>query len=98
MAPSLAARPDALAAKTSRGETERRAPAIGEQRLREDRALFERPKTLKNLPANTRTALGSGHDIGLPERGRSTAPRVRDQFGGRPTACAQGRRGCCTGS
>ena len=58
MAPSLAARPDALAAKTSRGETERRARAIGEQRLREDRPLFERPKTLKNLPANTRTALG----------------------------------------
>jgi DNA-directed RNA polymerase sigma subunit (sigma70/sigma32) len=37
-----AARPDALAAKTSHGEAERSGRASDEQRLREDRSLFER--------------------------------------------------------
>jgi RNA polymerase sigma-B factor len=35
-------RPDALAARTSHGETERRRGTIDQERLREDRVLFER--------------------------------------------------------
>ena len=42
MAPIPATRPDALSAKPPQGETERRGRAIDDQRLREDRALFER--------------------------------------------------------
>jgi RNA polymerase sigma-B factor len=43
MAPAiLAARPEPVAPKTPHGETERSGRAIDEERLREDRALFER--------------------------------------------------------